>query len=98
MTKIKNEPLLRLMNQVLGCDYWKRGNTSAFAKVFSHHTGKKISRANVHSWLIKGGIPPYLVHFATSLSKQHGSAISARELRPDLFLNQQQEQTNDDKQ
>ena len=89
MKKIKNEPLLRLMNQVLNCDNWKHGNSTRFAYEFSKHTGKKISRANVHSWLMKGGIPPYLVNLAASLSKLHGNEISARELRPDLFLTQE---------
>jgi hypothetical protein len=85
--KQKNEPLLRLMNQVLNCETWQHGNTARFAKEFSKHTGKKISRANVHSWLIKSGIPPKFIFLAESISQKHGKKISAKELRPDIFNN-----------
>ena len=76
------------MNQVLHCDTWQHGNTARFAKEFSKHTGKKISRANVHSWLIKSGIPPKFIFLAESISQKHGKKISAKELRPDILIKQ----------
>jgi hypothetical protein len=85
MKKQKNQPLLKLMRQVLHQDEWSNGDTSKFARVLSKYTKKNISHQLVYSWLNGKGIASTLLGVAEELSRLNGGDMSAKELRPDLF-------------
>jgi hypothetical protein len=80
----KNEPLVKLMCQVLNEKEWQNGDTSRFARVFSACIGETISRNTVYAWLIQDGIPPKYLPIAVDISKRYGGNMTAKELRPDL--------------
>ena len=81
----RNEPLVKLMCQVLREDKWQKGDTSRFARIFSENLVEPVSRNAVHEWLNGGkGIPPKYLHAAEALSKKYGGEMTAKEFRPDL--------------
>ena len=87
------QTLIKLILQVLNEPRLLRGAYVRFAEVFTQHSGQTVTRNNVYSWL-KSGIPATKVGLAEELSVKHAKRnsdrITARDLRPDLYKNNNQ--------
>lgn len=80
--KEKNQPLLKLIRIVLNTNSeWEHGDTSRFARIFSRHVRREVSRVTVGSWLYNKGVPPKYLLAAVQLSN---GQMTFKELRPDL--------------
>jgi hypothetical protein len=88
----RNEPLKKLICQVLDEPDLRIGSVSTFARLFTQFSNESITRFQVNSWLNNNGVPPYRCKLAENLSRAYAEksilypeVIKASDLRPKIF-------------